>query len=356
MYENKTFEAIMEEMLDKVPSDVDKREGSVIYDALAPVALELANIYVDLASLIDEIFADSASYYYLVKRAAEHGVFVRAGTAAVLEMVVMPNEVEIDIGTEFNIGELNYTVTHNIGEGHYLLECNETGSAGNNITDEVIPLDYVEGLESAEIDSIYSAGTDEEDEESLRERYYDSFQEVAFGGNKADYKEKIKNMTGVGGCKVYSAKDLNVDAGNVKCVIINNSDYGVPDNTLVNAVQEAIDPTKDGSGVGLAPCGHIVTIAKAGSIEINISAGFTLEATWNDVKDSISEAINEYLLDLRKSWDDTSNLTVRTSRIEMAIMGVEGVIDVENVRINSSTSNHILDRDSIPVLGSVTNG
>lgn len=42
MYEEQTFEAIIKRMLDRVSGDVDKREGSVIYDALAPIAFSLA--------------------------------------------------------------------------------------------------------------------------------------------------------------------------------------------------------------------------------------------------------------------------------------------------------------------------
>ena len=37
-----TYEELLQAMLDRVPSDVDKREGSVIYDALAPCAYFLA--------------------------------------------------------------------------------------------------------------------------------------------------------------------------------------------------------------------------------------------------------------------------------------------------------------------------
>ena len=36
MYENITYESILQRMLDRIPDDMDKREGAVIYDALAP--------------------------------------------------------------------------------------------------------------------------------------------------------------------------------------------------------------------------------------------------------------------------------------------------------------------------------
>lgn len=41
MYEEVTYEEILERMLERVPDDMDKREGSLIYDALAPAAIEL---------------------------------------------------------------------------------------------------------------------------------------------------------------------------------------------------------------------------------------------------------------------------------------------------------------------------
>ena len=43
-----TFEFILDRMLDRVPDTVDKREGSIIYDALAPAAAELAKTYMEL--------------------------------------------------------------------------------------------------------------------------------------------------------------------------------------------------------------------------------------------------------------------------------------------------------------------
>ncbi|SPT92348.1 phage capsid assembly protein; skin element [Bacillus subtilis] len=36
MFEDQTFEAIMERMLNSISADIDTREGSVIYNALAP--------------------------------------------------------------------------------------------------------------------------------------------------------------------------------------------------------------------------------------------------------------------------------------------------------------------------------
>ena len=40
MFEVMTYEKIMERMLARVPNSLDKREGSVMLDALAPAAKE----------------------------------------------------------------------------------------------------------------------------------------------------------------------------------------------------------------------------------------------------------------------------------------------------------------------------
>ena len=37
MFEEMTFENLLTQMLDNVQGDVDKREGSIIYDALAQI-------------------------------------------------------------------------------------------------------------------------------------------------------------------------------------------------------------------------------------------------------------------------------------------------------------------------------
>ena len=54
MFEENDFDTLMERMLENVSDELDKREGSVIYDAIAPAALELANMYVALDVVMDK--------------------------------------------------------------------------------------------------------------------------------------------------------------------------------------------------------------------------------------------------------------------------------------------------------------
>ena len=100
--ETLTFETILNEMLSQVPDTVDKREGSVIYDALAPAAMELAQVYILLDVIFDETFVDTASLQYLMLRAREIGVPIQEATQAVVRGAFQPPGLEIPEGSRFN--------------------------------------------------------------------------------------------------------------------------------------------------------------------------------------------------------------------------------------------------------------
>lgn len=352
MFEEKTYESLMEEMLDTVDETIDTRQGSVIYDAVAPMALENAQMYIDMDILLSETFADTASYYYLIKRAAERGIFVRMGTPAVLKVQAEPENIDIPVDTEFSIGELNYTVTENLGGGFFALTCKEAGTEGNNTVDDVIPLEDVSGLATIEVVGVITAGTDDEDVEHLRERYYASFNEVAFGGNKAEYREKVNEMDNVFGCKVYPVWN---GGGTVKLVIL-GADYRAAPAQVVAAVQEAIDPTKDGSGVGIAPIGHVVTVQTVTEVPITISCQIEyMEGyTWDDVEEAFSDSVAAYLRSLRETWEDSDGLVVRQGRIESILLDIPGVDDVTSISIASGSGNYIMADTAVPIVGELS--
>ncbi len=66
LYEKMTYESILQEMLNRVSDDVDKKRGSIIYDALAPAAYFLADQYFQLENFIDLLLPDTALGEYLI--------------------------------------------------------------------------------------------------------------------------------------------------------------------------------------------------------------------------------------------------------------------------------------------------
>lgn len=351
MFEDKTYEDILDDMLENVPSNVDTREGSIIYDALAPIALELAQTYSDLSVIMDECFADTASYYYLIKRAAERGIIVKEGVPAELKIAVTPADIEIELGTEFNVGELNYTVTGIAEDGDYLITCTETGKDGNNIRDECIPIEYVEGLESVEIVSIETWGTDDESVDELRERYFNSFLEVAFGGNKADYKEKAESLERVACCRVTPAWN---GPRTVKLTVTDEyNDYRGMSSANLAEVQNYFDPTQDGMGVGIAPIGHIVTVDTVSDDNVSITANVKLESgiNFDDVADIFYKGIADYFLELRKIWGE-EDIVIRPSRIETICLNTTGFTDITDIKINGNSGNYVCDSNKVPCFSS----
>lgn len=355
MYESMTYEVILQRMLQRVQEaypDLDTREGSIIYDAMAPAAVELQNAYLELDMVLDEAFADTASRYYLIKRAAERGLLPYNATRAIVKGVFTPSNVPIPTGSRFYSGTQIYVVSEKITDGDYRMECEIAGEAGNEAFGTLVPVDYIDGLETAELTELLIPGEDEEETEAFRKRYFNSLNAQAFGGNVADYQEKVNALQGVGGVKVYPVWD---GGGTVKLVVI-TSQYAQPTQELLDFVKNEIDPTdNEGSGAGLAPIGHVVTVEGVEEIPISVTMQITFQAgwSWEDIQSEAQTRLEEYLLELREAWADSKELVVRVSQIETRILGITGVLDVTGTAINDVQQNFVLPSDSIPGEGEI---
>lgn len=347
-----TFDYIMNRMLESVPDTVDKREGSIIYDALSPAAAELVKCYMELDVVMDETFVDTASLQYLMLRCKERGVAIQGETAAVIEGVFTPSNIELSAGLRFNCDEVNYVVTEKISAGHYKLEAETLGTVGNKYTGLLLPIQTVNGLETAQIAAVLIPAEDGDTTDTLREKYYASIDGEAFGGNVADYREKVNAITGVGGTKVYPVWN---GGGTVKLTII-ASDYTAPSSELISKVQTAIDPEQNhGEGMGLAPIGHTVTVTGAKYADLTITANVTFAAGWNwdNGKSQLVSAANAYLDELRKTWADSETTVVRISQIETHLLTTDCVVDVDGTTVNGDTKNIELAADEIPRLSTI---
>lgn len=355
MYEAMTYEVILQRMIQRVQEshpDLDTREGSIIYDALAPAAVELQNAYLELDMVLDEAFADTASRYYLIKRAAERGLLPYDATRAIVKGVFTPSTVVIPIGSRFSLGTQTYAVKEKITDGAYRLECETAGEVGNESSGTLVPVDYVDGLETAELTELLIPGEDEEETEAFRNRYFNSLNAQAFGGNVADYQETVNALQGVGGVKVYPVWN---GGGTVKIVII-TSQYAKPTQELLDFVKNEIDPEEQsGTGVGLAPIGHVVTVEGVQEVPINVTMQISFQEgyAWEDIQSEAEIRLEEYLLDLRKAWAESKELVVRISQIETRILNISGVLDVTGTIINGEAQNLALSPDSIPGKGEI---
>lgn len=388
-----TYNEILERMLARVSDKFDKREGAVIFDTHSPTAIELELLYVELNTILAEAYGDSASREYLVKRCKERGIIPYEATYAVLKGEFTPTNIDVT-GQRFNIGSTNFVVLEKIADGEYQVQCETAGIVGNQQLGTMIPIEYIEGLETAELTEILIPGEDEEDTEDLRTRYFDSFNEKAFGGNARDYLEKTNAIPGVGSTKVTrvwnsdlnpnemipsesvkswyesikgtlsgepaewldtvfnAAADKKLTTGGTILLTILNSDFDVASDTLIKTVQQTIDPDEyAGEGYGLAPIGHIVKVKSAEKIEVTVKTNITFDVGygWSNLQNSIDEAISNYLLELRKSWADNPYLVVRISQIETRLLNIKGIVDIANTKLNGASENLTLGKYEVPM-------
>ena len=358
MYEHMSYDLILSRMIGRVNEwalgrgiTIDTREGSLIRTALSPAAAELMLMYFELEKVLNESFADTQSREFLIRRCAERGIIIEPATKAIRQGEF---NMDVSIGSRFSLNQLNYMVVEKISNGVFKLECETPGHAGNLESGALIPIDYIDGLQTAQLTDVLIPGEDEEATEHLRQRYFDSLQSQAFGGNIADYKEKTNKLPGVGGVKVYPVWN---GGGTVKIVFL-NSLYQKPSGPLVDEVQTALDPVHNqGVGLGIAPIGHIVTVVPVGETTVNVQTQLTYQPGWDwvAVRPYVESAIDQYFTELSKEWAATDALIVRISQIETRLLSLTGIIDVQSTILNGAAQNLTLGPDNIPKRGTVTN-
>lgn len=197
MYENITYESILQRMLDRIPDDMDKREGAVIYDALAPAAVELQLMYIELDTILRDTFASTTTDRdCMVLRAAERGITPGDASVALVKGTMTPASVNVPVGSRFSCGLLNYIVTEKIKAGEYQLQCETSGSEANGNIGQLIPINYISGLETAQITELLVPGEDEEGLESIRKRY------LANANSNRKIEQQLETAQAVTDCKI----------------------------------------------------------------------------------------------------------------------------------------------------------
>lgn len=403
MFETQTYEALLKSALARVSSALDKREGSMVMNGVAPSMAELAQLYIGLDFVFQATYLATAPREYLILRAADRNMAPYPASAAVLRAEF---NIEVAEGTRFSCDDLNFVVTGRMADADtetglsHQVTCETAGAVANSYTGTLIPIEYVDGLTHAEIVELLIPGDDEEDTELFRQRVLDSFQSQAFGGNQADYTEKVLAMSGVSAVKVHpvwngdtapaslipsaavtswynsavgslsdevaawltavytAAVNRKLTVGGTVKLVIMASNNTAPSSVLLDEVQTAVDPTQNaGEGFGLAPIGHVVTVTGVVPETVNISFTLTYNSGWNwaAVKSYVEAVIDDYFTELAQGWASSDFITVRISQIESRILsGCSAMIaDIGNTKINGVAQNLTLDADSIPKRGTV---
>lgn len=353
MAEEYGFDEILQSMLKRVPDTLDKREGSIIYDALAPTAYMLSVQNYMLAGLSDMLFGDTAQGEWLDRIVKDYGIERKSATCAVRQIICYDSGKEVmavPVGSRFMMNGICFSVSGIMQDKSCLAVCEQAGSVGNSGSGAVVPADNILGLFSAILTAEpVEAARDTESDDELRDRFYQHIRETPFGGNRADYREKALSIDGVGDCEVFAASD-GMGAGRVGLVIADERG-GCASEQLIARVKELFG----NDGDGLAPVGHDVSVKTAEELRIDVEAELTLKAgsSIELAAPLVSDAAEKYINGL--AFDAP---TVFYSKLAAEILNSHDAILDAKLTMNGGTVNIALDKSyesyQIPVFGEIT--
>lgn len=350
LFEDKTLNNIMADLKSTVKSDINKEEGTLIDHSFRGAAAEFERAYIELGLIEKNGYVETADREHLILRARERGIEPLLASNAVWKAEF---NIDIAVNTRFSAGELTYICTEKIEQGKYRLMCEQAGTRGNIKRGELTPIEYIAGFDSGELTELLKPARDDEETEDFRARYTSIVKAAqAFGGNRAQYKAMLHGIEGVGACKIYR---VTREEKRIKIYFL-DSTYKTPSNSLVADVQEIIDPVgKQGEGEGKAAIFHIVDICPCISEVVKIEANITIDTgyVWEDLLPDMQEKIDNYFLELAKSWENEECIIVRILKVNAAIASVEGIVDVQDTFLNSKEENMLLNPNTIPVRGKI---
>lgn len=351
MFETMTYEYILEDLLSRVTSDVDKREGSVIYDALAPSAYQLAQMYFELNNYIDLFFLDTSVGKYLDRKAADCGITRKEATYAVRKVVTSGT---ITIGTRWGIEDATYAVTALLSENSYSVTCEQSGVIGNLYSGTLLSIDNADGQVTVELTDIIISGSDEETDDNLRERMKQYLISPEQDGNVSQYLKWATDYDGIGRAKVFPLKIKNEidntfkDAANTVTIAITNGSYKHAEDTLINKFQDYIDPASSGLGNGVAPIGSKVFVTGGTVKNIDVIASVILEDGFTSA-DGAADAIIDYLASITYTKNRVSYM-----QIGSVLLDCDSISEISSLLINQGTSDVVLSNDEIPELSNLS--
>lgn len=358
MFEDKTADALHNEILSNINNRYDKTVGGFVYDVTRINSIELENAYKNLNDVVNLINIENLSSDELEQRIKEKtGLTRKPATKAIGTLNVVGNATiligdifETEFGTQFVSTENKVIVE----QGNINIECTLPGGIGNVPAYQIkyMPI-TLDGVTSVINSNPATGGYEAESDESLLERYYERIQTPATSGNKYQYRNWAKEVAGVGDAKVIP---LWAGDNTVKVIII-NSNKQPTSAELVNTVQNYIDPGVTGLGAGVAPIGAYCIIESATGKTINITFTATKDTgiTDQERQDSVEDNIRQYFCEIAFKTDDNNNpLPISYAKVGAYIMSSKGILDYTDLVINGETANIVIANNEVPVLGTVT--
>ena len=335
MYEDMTYENLLNAMLRRVPDDIDKREGSIVYDALGPVAYTQAELYFLMRNFLDLVLPDKSVGEFQDRFLVAFNVFRKPATKAIRKVETTG---PIELESRWELEGTTYKIIERVSETEYKAECEQEGTIGNMYFGKMAPISYIVGTDVV-LSDILLEGTKEESDKALRERFLIKVRKPSTSGNKYAYYNWAMACKGVGAAKIFP---LAYGPGTVKVVIADeNKTAATP--ALLKDVWEYIEEMR--------PIDVIVTVASAAELPINVMARIKLKNGLNlgEAQAAFRSAFDAFLKD--NAFDIEY---VGYARVGNILLETAGVEDYAELTLNGFSHNIELTDEQIAVIGTVT--
>lgn len=289
---------------------------------------------------------------YIDRRAGEYGIVRKEGVKArAILQFTGEDGTSVPTGSVFttNTG-LEFVTLEDAriadGTAQASSEAAEPG-AQYNVEDGSITEQYqvIEGLTSVTNEAA-TGGIDQETDEALMERLNLLRRRPATSGNAYHYIMWALEVDGVGGAKVTPLENGPGTVG----ILIAGPDKEPVSSEIVESTLAHIEQER--------PIGALVTVESAQPIAVNISASVKLNGLveLSTVKEILIQKMQPFLSNLTKIYFEDPELKVYEVPINAVgaiLIGIEGVLDYNTLKINGETTNLIIEKKQVPVLGTV---
>lgn len=366
--ESQDYDYFLNKMLDQLPDDIDKREGSIVFDAIAPCAMVQAERSMDIINYLKQSHIETASGEFLDYFASDKGEVREPATYAKVTASIMDENnnivTSVEVGDQFaSVGAdtIMYSVIAQNSDGTYMLQAEEIGSSANLYIGRILPVTPNDSVNIATIKEVSVPARDEESDEELRNRLTSPSSYIAYGGNVTDYQEMVeKNIKDVGAIQIYPSWQ---GGGTVKLVILDNS-FNRASQALQDEVKQTIDPSSDsGMGYGLAPIGHQVTVATPDLLDVTVNVDVVSDNKIDKgvLNKSIEANVKTYFETLKRNWGKRDNnrysMTIYRSQLMAVILQTNHVVNAKLPLLNGQEKDIVMtfngDKSQLPNLKDV---
>lgn len=332
--------------------NVDTRQGSIYWDACMGSIIR-TSMFIEQLKMVKEIISlDTCTGDVLDEKMAERGLVRNPEKPTPATYYVNFIGQAPDLDSKMSVEEYFFILSQD-SEGRYILVSEDMGTDMNNLASglKVVPELDVDGLIAATLGEMAIPATDAEDDDSARERLKNRISGPDENGNKSQVRTWCESVEGVGAARIIP---LWNGPYTVKGILVSTTG-GVPSQTVVDNVQNYIDPGCTGMGEGVANIGQFFTAEAVEAIKVDITVSVLKknDATYSGIQEGFKELLQKYFTDMALE-EYANGMAIRYVRVGAILENMDEVIDYDQLKLNGKSVNITFTNAQVPVLGEVT--